>query len=153
MKALVVGNGKTKQLADLEVGDQIAICRFGGDFLRMSKITRKTENAFWTGTHRNGERFSFVTGKQIQGKNICRIPTAADKKKQQKLKDDGSARYREQQRLKAIEQQEEYQLAKHIGYMLCDFDHGTHENYLAFAQRIGLERLRAFKDSIEESRE
>jgi hypothetical protein len=153
MKAMTLGNGKTKTLADAQVGDEVAVLNHGGHLLRIAKIARRTESALWVGTHRSGWRFSFTTGKQIQGKNFCRLPTAADRKKQKKAKEEGAARYRDQQIAKTIQSQEEYQLAKHIGYMLCDFDHGTEENYLAFARRIGLERLRAFKDSIEESRE
>ena len=149
--AALLGNRRQpspKSLADLNEGDQVAEIDREDKFVRMHTIKRRTAKLLWL-SQVESIRFDGTT---IRGRRRFRIPNQADKKKHQAKKDQLRRWQQEQDREEQTKAHDEYQLAKWIGWELMDGAPAQAADYLAFAQRIGLAKLQAFKDSIEEAK-
>lgn len=146
--AAVFGDGQRpppKSLADLKEGDQVAEIDREDKYVRMHTVTRRTAKLLWL-SQVESIRFD---GTMIRGRRRFRSPNQADKKKHQAKKDQLRKWQQEQDREEQMRSEEEYQLAKQIGWELMDADYKTTSEYLAFVKRIGLEALRQFAKRVE----
>ena len=149
--AALLGNRRQpspKSLADLNEGDQVAEIDREDKFVRMHTIKRRTAKLLWL-SQVESIRFD---GTMIRGRRRFRIPNQTDKKKHQVKKNQLRKWQQEQEREEQIKSAEEYQLARAIGWALMDGAPSAPADYLAFAQRIGVKKLQAFNNSIEEAK-
>ncbi len=138
----------SRTLADLKEGDQVAEIDREDKFVKMHTIKRRTEKLVWLS---QVERIR-LDGTSVNGRRRFRVPNQADKNKHQAKKDELRKWQEEQEREDQIRAEEEFKLAKQIGWKLSDADHGSAAEYLAFAKRIGLARLRRFVDAIDKAK-
>ena len=138
----------SKTLADLKEGDQVAEIDREDKFVKMHTIKRRTEKLVWLS---QVERIR-LDGTSVNGRRRFRVPSQADNEKHRAKKDELRKWQKEQEREDQMRAEEEFQLAKQIGWELSDADHGGTAEYLAFAKRIGLERLRSFLDAVEKAK-